>query len=46
MQPQVISVNVGKPQTYKYQGKELSTGIFKSPVSSPLHLHSSKEFSD
>ncbi len=39
MQPQVISVNAGKPQSYVYGGKELSTGIFKSPVSSPLYLH-------
>ncbi|MEM9674347.1 MAG: MOSC domain-containing protein [Bacteroidota bacterium] len=32
---QIISVNVGLPQTVMYQGKEVSTGIFKAPVSEP-----------
>jgi len=32
---QIISVNVGLPQTVTYQGKEVSTGIFKTPVSGP-----------
>ncbi|MEM6845949.1 MAG: MOSC domain-containing protein [Bacteroidota bacterium] len=29
---QIVSVNVGKPQNVLFQGKEISTGIFKSPV--------------
>lgn len=32
---QIISVNVGLPRTVQYQGKEISTGIFKSPVTEP-----------
>ncbi|MBD0383579.1 MOSC domain-containing protein [Paenibacillus sedimenti] len=35
---EIISVNVGIPQTIIYKGKELDTGIYKSPVSSPLHV--------
>lgn len=35
---EIISVNVGKPKTTVYNGKELVTGINKSPVSSALFL--------
>lgn len=31
-------MNVGKPQIVEYQGKELVTGIYKSPVSSSLYV--------
>jgi MOSC domain-containing protein YiiM len=34
----VIAVNVGKPQTMVYHGKELVTGIYKSPVNSAVYL--------
>lgn len=35
---EIVSVNVGLPQTIIYQGKELVTGIYKYPVSSSLHV--------
>lgn len=35
---EILSVNVGMPQTVEFDGKELVTGIYKSPVSSPLHV--------
>lgn len=35
---EVVSVNAGKPQSVTYQGKELSTGIFKQPVNGPVYL--------
>ncbi|SDO82353.1 MOSC domain-containing protein YiiM [Paenibacillus sp. yr247] len=35
---EIVSVNVGLPQTIIYQGKELVTGIYKSPVSSRLYV--------
>lgn len=35
---EIVSVNVGKPQIVEYQGKELVTGIYKSPVSSSLYV--------
>ncbi|MBP1962680.1 MOSC domain-containing protein [Paenibacillus aceris] len=35
---EIVSVNVGKPQTIQYQGKELVTGIYKFPVSSSLYV--------
>lgn len=35
---EIVSVNVGKPQIIAYQGKELITGIYKSPVSSSLYV--------
>lgn len=38
MQMQIVSVNVGLPQTIVYQGKELVTGIYKSPTSSSLYV--------
>ncbi|RKN82123.1 MOSC domain-containing protein [Paenibacillus ginsengarvi] len=28
----IVSLNVGKPQTYVFQGKEVPTGIFKNPA--------------
>src|SRR5215470_17713748 len=34
----VISVNVGLPRTVQWKGKAVSTGIFKAPVSGPIHL--------
>lgn len=35
---EISSVNIGLPQTIIYQGKELTTGIYKSPISSPLFV--------
>ncbi|UJF32427.1 MOSC domain-containing protein [Paenibacillus hexagrammi] len=35
---EIVSVNVGIPQSIIYQGKELETGIYKSQVSSSLRL--------
>ncbi|WP_307601497.1 MOSC domain-containing protein [Paenibacillus sp. V4I9] len=35
---EIVSLNVGLPQTIMYQGKELVTGIYKYPVSSSLHV--------
>jgi MOSC domain-containing protein YiiM len=35
---EIISVNIGKPNLIVYQGKELVTGIYKSPASSPLYV--------
>ncbi|BFT69682.1 MOSC domain-containing protein [Paenibacillus sp. P36] len=35
---EIVSVNVGQPQIVEYQGKELVTGIYKSPVSSSLYV--------
>jgi MOSC domain-containing protein YiiM len=35
---QITSINVGLPQTIQYQGKELTTGIYKTPVSSSLFV--------
>ncbi len=34
----VLSTNLGKPTTFLWNGKEEQTGIFKKPVSEPLHL--------
>lgn len=34
----IISLNVGKPAVFAYQGKEIETGIFKHPVNEPLYL--------
>ncbi|OCT16749.1 hypothetical protein A8709_08800 [Paenibacillus pectinilyticus] len=34
----ITSINVGLPQTIQYQGKELTTGIYKTPVSSSLFV--------
>ncbi|MCY9696920.1 MOSC domain-containing protein [Paenibacillus alginolyticus] len=35
---EIVSINVGLPQTIMYQGKELVTGIYKYPVSSSLRV--------
>ncbi len=35
----VLSIQVGKPKTIQYQGKEVSTGIFKEPVNGPIMLN-------
>lgn len=35
----VISVNVGLPQDVDWDGKRVTTGIFKSPVSGPVNVH-------
>ncbi|OPH56141.1 hypothetical protein BC351_28635 [Paenibacillus ferrarius] len=35
---EIVSVNVGLPQSIVYQGKELVTGIYKTPVSSSLFV--------
>ncbi|MDR6554192.1 MOSC domain-containing protein [Paenibacillus qinlingensis] len=35
---QITSINVGLPQTIAYRGKELTTGIYKTPVSSSLFV--------
>ena len=32
----VISVNVGRPRTVSWKGRDVSTGIFKSPVHQPV----------
>lgn len=34
----VISTNIGKPITFKWNGKEEQTGIFKYPTQNPLYL--------
>lgn len=34
----VLSIQVGKPKTIQYQGKPVTTGIFKDPVSGPVML--------
>jgi MOSC domain-containing protein YiiM len=35
---EIISLNVGKPQPALHNNKEISTGIFKTPVDTPLYL--------
>jgi len=37
----VISLNVARPRLTLYQGQTISTGIFKKPVTAPVHLHRS-----
>src|SRR5438552_16660417 len=34
----ILSVNVGLPREVSWQGKLVSTGIFKEPVNSPVML--------
>lgn len=34
----IVSLNVGKPVTVDYLGKDLSTGIYKQPAEGPLFL--------
>jgi MOSC domain-containing protein YiiM len=38
MLAEIVSLNVGKTMTVTYNGKELSTGIYKSPVYAPVFL--------
>lgn len=40
MNPQVISVNVGTPQTLQYKGRTLRTSIFKSSIEGPVFVTS------
>jgi MOSC domain-containing protein YiiM len=35
---QIISTNIAKPTAFKWNEKEVITGIFKKPVSEPLYL--------
>lgn len=37
-QMKVISVNAGEPKTVMIDGKPLTTGIYKEPVSEPLFV--------
>lgn len=34
----IVSLNVSRPQLVVYEGSTISTGIFKKPVSGPVHL--------
>ena len=34
----IVSVNIGEPQTIKWRGKEVKTGIYKYPVNEPIYL--------
>jgi len=34
----ILSIQVGKPKTIEFNGKQITTGIFKDPVSSPVML--------
>ncbi|MDC2864773.1 MOSC domain-containing protein [Bacillus sp. BP-3] len=36
--PHIISINIGTPQKFQFQGKEIETGLFKKSVNKPLHL--------
>jgi len=38
MAERVVSVNVGRPTQVPYEGRLITTGIFKVPVDGPLHL--------
>ncbi|RKD23009.1 cytoplasmic protein [Ammoniphilus oxalaticus] len=35
---QIISINVGKPEQVEHKGKQVSTAIYKQPVTDPLFL--------
>lgn len=35
---QVISTNIAKPTTFIWQGKEITTGIYKKPTDTPIYL--------
>ena len=35
----ITSLNVSMPVAVQYQGKTITTGIFKQPVSGPLQLN-------
>jgi MOSC domain-containing protein YiiM len=34
----IISANIGEPRTMSWNGKEVTTGIFKFPVNQPIYL--------
>jgi MOSC domain-containing protein YiiM len=34
----ILSIQIGKPKTFDYGGKPISTGIFKSPIPGPVML--------
>jgi MOSC domain-containing protein YiiM len=34
----LVSVNVGRPRTVPYQGRDVATAIFKQPVTGPVHV--------
>jgi hypothetical protein len=36
--PRIVSVNVGEPRTVEWRGREVTTGIWKSPVSGPVRV--------
>lgn len=35
---QVLSINISEPQTINWRGRQVQTGIFKSPVKNPIYL--------
>lgn len=37
---EIVSINVGKPITMTYEGKELATGIYKQPIEGAIFLSS------
>ncbi len=34
----VVSVNIGRPKTISWRGKDVQTGIYKNPVNEPIYL--------
>lgn len=36
--PRIVSVNVGGPRTVQWRGREVTTGIWKSPVTGPVRV--------
>ncbi len=34
----VVSVNVARPRTVEHQGRQVRTGIYKTPVAGPVHI--------
>lgn len=36
--PRIVSVNVGEPRTVEWRGREITTGIWKSPVTGPVRV--------
>lgn len=36
--PRIVSVNVGEPRTVQWRGREVTTGIWKSPVTGPVRV--------
>lgn len=35
---EIISTNIAQPQTFQWNGKEITTGIYKKPIQTPLYL--------